>query len=414
MKRVVAGLLIIAATTLGLLSVPAFAQDSNEAYQVGKTYVLGEGEKHKGNLYVSSHVIEINGEVDGSLYCLSDATVVINGKIKGDIACLANEVHINGEVAQDARLAGRYIIVNGKVGNDASLAAFSKIDINSESIISSDLQAQSSDIEMNGEVGRDVYLKTNAFKAGSLLKVGGNIDYSSINEVDLGGGKVAGKITYHQVEHQQDVAMVIIMNALAFAVLAIVTVLIMPDRLHRSSVSTKKSFMLTVLAGVAVVFLVPIVAIVATLTIIGFPVAIVLAALYIVTLILSLVFFAYFLGSILLSGVTSIPLRMLGGVAFFSALCVIPYVDIFAIVIALIIGSGIVVRSVLDGRKPPRYTLNPPVEKPPMPTVLLAKSDKPEIEDKSKKEVKDKKQTNKTAKPKKSTKNKVKKDNKAD
>lgn len=42
---------------------------------------------------------------------------------------------------------------------------------------------------------------------------------------------------------------------------------------------------------------------------------------------------------------------MLGGVVFFVALCMIPFVNVVAILSSLFIGTGIVIRLITDGYK---------------------------------------------------------------
>ena len=208
-----------------------------------------------------------------------------------------------------------------------------------------------------------------------MVKIGGDLSYSSVDEINFANGQVKGKINYNQVQNNDNAALSVIMIMLMLLVLSMIVVLVVPSRVHRSSEIAKGNFITVILAGVATVFLVPIVAILLALSVIGIPVAIVMGFAYVIILIMSAPFFVYLLGSILLSGVKNIPLRMLGGVVFFVALCMIPFVNVVAILSSLFIGTGIVIRLITDGYKMPRYTLNPPAPKPPMPDALLDTSD---------------------------------------
>ena len=366
MKRVIFGFITI--TALAVLGFAPFAnaqQGNHNKQSTDIGYSLPAGKKHSGNIYTSSRNIQINGNIEGSLYCAASSVLVINGRVSGDVVCLASKVIINGEIGQDLRIAGSDISLKGKVNGDASIASLDKVNLAPESTISKDLQIYGSSTEISGEIGNNAYISSHNLKAGNMVKIGG----------DLTNGQVKGKINYNQVQNNDNAALSVIMIMLMLLVLSMIVVLVVPSRVHRSSEIAKGNFITVILAGVATVFLVPIVAILLALSVIGIPVAIVMGFAYVIILIMSAPFFVYLLGSILLSGVKNIPLRMLGGVVFFVALCMIPFVNIVAILSSLFIGTGIAIRLITDGYKMPRYTLNPPAPKPPMPDALLDKSD---------------------------------------
>ena len=368
MKRVIFGFITI--TALAVLGFAPFANAQQGNYNKQSTdigYSLPAGKKHSGNIYTSSRNIQINGNIEGSLYCAASSVLVINGRVSGDVVCLASKVIINGEIGQDLRIAGSDISLNG----DASIASLDKVNLAPESTISKDLQIYGSNTEISGEIGNNAYISSHNLKAGNMVKIGGDLSYSSADEINFANGQVKGKINYNQVQNNDNAALSVIMIMLMLLVLSMIVVLVVPGRVHRSSEIAKGNFITVILAGVATVFLVPIVAILLALSVIGIPVAIVMGFAYVIILIMSAPFFVYLLGSILLSGVKNIPLRMLGGVVFFVALCMIPLVNVVAILSSLFIGTGIVIRLITDGYKMPRYTLNPPAPKPPMPDALL-------------------------------------------
>ncbi len=403
MKRVLAGLLIVIGVAITGLNLPVSAQEVEGAQSSISLYNLEAGKTHEGNLYTSASNVVINGDVNGSLYCISASSVVINGKVNGDIVCAANRLTVKGEVAQDARLAGVYVNVDGRINGDTSIASSNKATVGDESIIGGDLHIYSSSVEVKCEVANDVYISSTDITVGPLLKVGGNFNYSAVDEVSFSDGQVKGNVTYSQVEHQRDKAIILLVNLLMLLALAMVIVLILPGKVNRSSELAKSGFGMTLLAGCAVLFLTPVVALVALVTMIGAPIAIVLILTYVIILILSAVFFSYFLGSLLLSGVKNIPLRMLGGVVFFVALCVIPIVNFITIIAAGIVGTGMIARLITDGYTAPRYSLNPPVDKPPMPEALAKFSNDTELNKSSKTDSTVKKSTKKTTKNKSKT-----------
>ena len=195
MKRVIFGFITI--TALAVLGFAPFANAQQGNYNKQSTdigYSLPAGKKHSGNIYTSSRNIQINGNIEGSLYCAASSVLVINGRVSGDVVCLASKVIINGEIGQDLRIAGSDISLKGKVNGDASIASLDKVNLAPESTISKDLQIYGSSTEISGEIGNNAYISSHNLKAGNMVKIGGDLSYSSVDEINFTNGQVKGKI----------------------------------------------------------------------------------------------------------------------------------------------------------------------------------------------------------------------------
>lgn len=335
-------------------------------------YQLKKGEVHKGALYITGGRIDIAGEVEGSVYCASEAPITISGVVHGDVLCAgASDVAITGEVKQDVRIAAvGNVAIDGTVQGDASVVSQETVSLGKGASVSGDLQTYAGTAALDGTVGKDAYLSANNTDIGASAVFMGNLAYSGISQADVNSSQVKGKILFAETEHESDRVTSTIIVLMMLLVFGLGVALVAPRYMDRSSSIARKRFGLTVLTGIGVVFITPFISLILFLTVIGIPLSLVMMALYAVVLLASVVFFAYFLGSLLLSNVKNVLLRMVGGVVFLVALYIIPIVNIIAVIATIIVGVGIAVRSATHNYRSPRYSLTPPAPMPPMPTVL--------------------------------------------
>ena len=161
-------------------------------------------------LVANGSTINIEGNIDGDLYCFG-SQVVISGRINGDVFCSAQSINISGRVNGSIRLLANDINVSGQsfgsatifssnfiltdkavIGNDLSVVS-TKSKINGT--IARDLVIYTSELSLNGYVGRNVSGRINQITIGSNADVRGNINYSGQNDpIRMSGSKVSGSI----------------------------------------------------------------------------------------------------------------------------------------------------------------------------------------------------------------------------
>lgn len=362
LKHILLGALAAGVAALGIGNV-ALAAD---------TYHLAKDQTHSGALYVTSSHITIDGTVDGSVYCMAPGNLTIRGTVKGDVICATGgTAELTGTVEQDVRLAaGVQAKVGGVVGRDASVVSADKAELLPGARVAGDLHLQATTATLHATVEKNSYISANALTVEGSARFMGNLTYSAINQLSLQDGQVAGKVEFKQVDHNSDALQSFLVGFLMMLALSLAVTLVAPRFMHRSSEITRKSFGLTVLTGLAVLIFAPIIGILLLITLIGWPVLLILVPLYLVMLFLSPVFFAYLLGSFFFAGSKNVIVRMIAGIVFFMVLMVIPVVNLIAVVVAGIVGSGMLVRTLTHGYKAPRYSLRPPAAAPPMPRAL--------------------------------------------
>lgn len=379
MKRLTIGLLTAGVMLLGGFGSMAAAQSAieettNERGEV--TQIVKKGATHEGALYVAVGTLKVDGTVNGSIYCAAGSELEITGTVNGDVLCVGSKVRISGTVMQDVRLGGLSVSIDGKIGGDATIAAVERVEIGATAKVAGELQLHGGNVQVNGEIGKNAYLWVTKLQLGESARFMGNVKYSAEQEHAFNRDQVQGEVLYHHSGQEEDPIVATITMVVMLLVLAMLVAVIAPRFVERSSVIAREHIGLAILAGAAVVFITPIVAMLTLLTIVGMPVAVVLAALYVALLLMSGAFFAYFLGSLLFKQSKNVLVRMLAGVVFLAALLIIPVVNIVAFIATIIMGTGIAVRTLTHNYKAPRYSLNPPVPTPPLPSVLVENTTK--------------------------------------
>lgn len=334
----------------------------------------------KDRYMLSGDHVTINGRVTGSLYC-GGSTVTVNGTVDGDILCAGQKVTVNGPVGGDVRLAGQFVEVNGAIGGSSTTFA-QDVRFGDQSKVAGDLNGAAQQFTINGTIGRDIAVGGQSFTLNN--QVSGNVDIA-VQQIDLGGSAlvlgnlnygaekelsfdqslVKGAVSYNPTANSQGAhngrrsgAAIGILLILMLAASAMIIALIMPRFLDRSSKLFSNQMLFTVLTGFAVVVGGPLIACLLLLSVLLAPLGIAFLFGWLAMLCLSGIFFAYWIGSELLRSQNNILVRMLGGTLILLVLYVIPFINALTMLIALIIGSGMIVLTFTHGYKRPNYTVS--------------------------------------------------------
>lgn len=366
------GVSLLAAVGIGSA---ALATWSPNFVASGDSAVVAKEATHQGSLYVAGEEIVIDGTVTGTVYC-AGSTVTINGSVEGDVLCAAQKIVINGTVAQDVRVAGQYVDINGTV--DGSLSAFGQdIRLASESTIGDDINGAGQQVNLGGTVGRDVVLGVQSLTVGGQIqgnvdvaverlhlreeaRIAGNLNYSASKELSVDPAKVQGAVSFNLVEDnkqsgQRFASGLKVIFLIMLAASAIVVALVLPRFLNRSSELYSRDTLVTSLLGFAFVFGGPIIVALLCMTVVLAPIGLALLFGWLAVIFLSGVFFAYWVGAELLRSQTNIIIRMLGGVAIVLVAYTIPVLSVIVMLVATVVGSGMIVKTLTDGYRRPNY-----------------------------------------------------------
>ena len=127
----------------------------------------------------------------------------------------------------------------------------------------------------------------------------------------------------------------------AFVILAVVVTLIMPKYVHEASIIPMRQAVLAFLLGFAAIILLPMLAVIAFVTMVGSLLGAVLLAAWLLLMLLSGVFFAYYVGALVLGkrGTHAIVVVLVGSVMI-GIVLMVPVVNVILMLVLLGVGVG--------------------------------------------------------------------------
>jgi cytoskeletal protein CcmA (bactofilin family) len=333
-------------------------------FKSGNEATVSEGDTLDRSLWAGARTIEIAGTVNGDVFC-GAMPLNISGTVKGDVICGAQTVNISGTVEGDIRVGAQTITTdsNSKIGGDASFGA---TDTYLNGSIGRDLAVGGNTVRLYGNVGRDIRGTMNHLNLASTAKVGGGIDYTSNDKINMANGaEVSGKVTQTLPDEGKKawVHLGWLGNALAliFALLLLVTALVITALLPRLVQTVSRQGLerpwWVLLTGFLASIFVPIIIVLLMLTIIGIPLGILLLLGWMMVALTSGLFAANYIGRVIWHTQRNPLMTVLIGGVVLLILFMIPYVGFFMMLVAFWIGSGMVLLELKDRYRKPSYNL---------------------------------------------------------
>ena len=200
------GASIMAAALSGSLPLQAAAADLRQ----GSDVTVGPNETVNDDIYAGAGTVSISGTVNGNVIA-AGGTLALSGNVARDLIVAGGTINVTGRVGGSIIAAGGNITVNGPVAQDIVVTG-GMIDIGSGATIGRDLvvaggtatvsatiarrvQMTSGSLTLRNRVGGDVRGRVDHLKLDGA-QIGGNLDYTSNNSVELvNGGRVTGTTT---------------------------------------------------------------------------------------------------------------------------------------------------------------------------------------------------------------------------
>ena len=256
-----------------------------------------------GDLVVAANEIRITGRVDGDLAGVA-GTAVIGGEVGGSVRLASGEVVADGTVGDDLLMVAGNANLDGEVGRDL-LAVAGQVGLQGE--VGRDVRGQFGTLRLRGRVGRNVEVavggrpicgpfsrlqicRDTGLVMGAGAQVGGDVAYRSSQEASVSGAaEVDGRVIRRgelpanvRVRAAERVFSLLVF--LAFVVTGLVLLALLP-RIGTGAVRAARSHpWRSGLLGLAVLVLLPFLAVLAAVTVVGLPVALILVALWILGL----------------------------------------------------------------------------------------------------------------------------------
>ncbi len=328
-----------------------------------------------GDLVITAGDLTIAGTVTGDVLALTAGTVRVDqgGVVEGSVRTTTPQVQIDGEVGKDLFVTGLATGIGstGVVGRDIIMFGGT---LTIDGAVGRDVRGRLLNASVSGSVGRDIDLAVQRLAIDSGASVAGDVLYRSTNTALISDGTVEGQIV--QLPAQSNFVFgVILMIAnvvgfLAFVVSGFVLLWLFRSTGAAAIEAVEKHPIKTGLIGLLSLIAAPLLVLFFAFTLVGLPLAVVLM----VTLALALVF-----GPIPAVGaVGDLILRrkgglfggfLLGAVLWRLGIWLIPFVGALIYLAGLIWGTGGWVLAAWRLRR------TRPVEREALPEALLIKTD---------------------------------------
>jgi cytoskeletal protein CcmA (bactofilin family) len=242
MKPKFVPILLVALNLVVLLTLVLAAPAQAFDHRSGDSITIPAGEVVLDDLYLFGNTITIDGTVKGDVVAFGGTiTIGQSGVVEEDLIAAGQSVIVAGQVQDDARIAGAVLLIdsNGSIGDDLISAGYS-LEARPGSQVGKDLLFAGGQANLGGEVGGDVRVAANSLEisgqvAGNVdaeigssenmpsftpfnfmpnlpqvpsvpggltiragAEIGGDLNYTSIQEARIPAGSVAGD-TSHQV-----------------------------------------------------------------------------------------------------------------------------------------------------------------------------------------------------------------------
>lgn len=184
----------------------------------GETIALKAEQVVEGDFYGIGSTVAVSGEVTRDAITIG-GTVTVNGSIGEDLLGLGGTVDIDGTIADDVRVVAGVVEVSGEVLGDLVVIA-GELKVLSTAKVQGDILFYGTRADIAGEVGKDILgtseqLRVDAKVAGAInvqsglltlgdqAQVGGNVIYTSPNELVRGqNASVVGDVSHTKVVPQ--------------------------------------------------------------------------------------------------------------------------------------------------------------------------------------------------------------------
>jgi cytoskeletal protein CcmA (bactofilin family) len=356
--------LVMSALLLALgIPQPAAAAEVKKV----QSYVLPKGETIKNDLMVFGNSARIEGTVDGDLITFGH-TLTVNGHVTGDVISFAQYLNINGQVDGNIRGFANTANLKGTVAKNVTIFV-QNLDVDSAVKVGGGLTAFTGDGAIDGHVGRDLMvfggrialngsvggnatLHCDRLNISSSAEIIGKASYKGSRQPEVDpAAKLASPLAIEILKHTPDYAKprYWLHQALhwgAAFLFGLLLILLMP-RFFGHVVATSREYLFAPLLGFATLVGVPILAIIACITVVGLGVGIASVLLWLVALYASQTFVSVWVGEMLMKpegGSPSTAGGMIGrlaiGLVILRIAFIVPYVGFWIKCVVILWGLG--------------------------------------------------------------------------
>ena len=244
-----------------------------------------------GDLVIATGDLTIAGTVTGNVLSLTSGIVRLEegGVVEGSVRAVSPQVQIDGEIGNDLFVTGIAASVGstGVVGRDVIVFGGS---LTLDGSVGRDVRGRLIAADVSGTVGRDIDVAVERLVVGSGASVAGDVLYRSTSEAEIAPGTVGGQVVRLPAQSNFIFGVILtlanIIGFLAFIVSGIILLWLFRSTGAAAVEAVARHPGKTFLVGLGFLVGAPLLVIILAFTLVGLP----LAALLLITLLLAFVF----------------------------------------------------------------------------------------------------------------------------
>ena len=306
-----------------------------------------------GDLIAFAESIDIQGSVYGDAFVFGQNLEIV-GQVEGGLGVFGEVIRIGDSVGQSVYGFGKSILSSRDAAIGGDLFAFGD-QINVDGSVGRNVTVFGSRLTVSGKVARDVTFSGSAVAIQSPASIGGNLDVNLPSEEDLlvySASSVSGATNIGVPEERQEKegsfwsywSLLFSVLWLAAAFISGMLVFWALPAFRRQPLEDFKSILVSAGTGVVTLTVLPVVAVVCAVTLIGLPIGLVTVVLWAMGIYLSKIVVAHYLGTAILRAkrqdMRSVALAMSVGLVLVLAAVSLPYVGWVINGLLVILGLG--------------------------------------------------------------------------
>jgi cytoskeletal protein CcmA (bactofilin family) len=278
------------------------ASSSALDFRTGDNIFIPKGTVIDDNLFVGGDKVTVSGTVKGNLLAFG-GNIMINGNVDGTIIAGGGDVTISGQ-AKDIFIGGGDIAINGIVKRDLLIGG-GQVYINKQAKVGNDVFLGCGNADIAGKIYRNLKIGGGDITIAPSALVKGNLDYSA-QKIDISKqAKILGAVTTFAPPDYGDKASKLFNGFIAFQkiigffaiiLLGILAIVFLPNQVKLITEKMTGEFWKSLGWGILSLIVIPLVAILLLVTLIGIPLGILLLIAYCFGIYVAVIFTSVVIG----------------------------------------------------------------------------------------------------------------------
>lgn len=298
--------------------------------------------------FAADNNVNVNENIAGDLYVAGN-NVTVNGTIAGDVIGAGNTINITGDISHSVRVAGNNINLSNVSANNITVAGNNILlmNINANRVYAAgalveftgtanNINLSGAEVILSGTINGISTIEAEKVTIKDTAVINDKLTVKATKDIIYDANVIKDNITYIKVDHQikkesfnlGSKIFWFMWKIITMSLMALVIMALFNNFIEKAIKNIKDKKVSTILFGLLLFIAIPILSILAMITMIGIPIAIITIFGYITTLIVASTFSAITLGNILFADKNKY-LRILMGILIISILSSIPIICFF-------------------------------------------------------------------------------------